>query len=261
MYVIIYSSNPPIILEQAIGATGTFRERCRLYLEYVDKVGNGIYERKLSYNQRGSILASEADLVQKSLQNNDILRLRVRMNSSNDQSLYIYTSTKLCLLAAVEYKHDVYFTIDSANDIVRNIDIRLPVGTPSVCSGYHPSVPSAGFDLTTRYGIVQVEDSQALAGVLQVKGIPYPNQKELSSVDVLTAANGAGLPVDPTIVQQADAEKEKAATEQKSLWSGYWPYMIGGYILLQMFTRGGGGPEGNRPAAAAARGSGGGPAR
>ena len=147
--------------------------------------------------------------------------------------------------------HDIVFTLDSQGG-PRNIEVR-----PSVSAGFAgcspggssaKALPAAGGAWRTRFGVVGFED---VAGPAEgaFKGTPFPGQKEISQVEVLTTQLGASGGVADEATKAAlvaAAAKEAAELEKNKSWferlQGYaMPVMI--FLLLQRFLDSGKGEE------------------
>jgi hypothetical protein len=152
------------------------------------------------------------------------------------------------VLAAADWAHDVVFTLDAAGG-PRNIEVR-----PSVAAGFagcaggaaaaRKALPPAGTPWRTRFGVVGLED---VAGPQEgaFKGVPFPGQKEVSAVEVLTTklSEGGGAVDEATkAALAAAAAKEAAEAEGKKTWweraQGY-ALPIAMFFLLQRLFDGG----------------------
>jgi len=158
------------------------------------------------------------------------------------------------------------FTMDSEG-APRNIEVRPALGAGFAgCGSGAPAkaLPAVGSPWRTRFGVTTFED---VVGPVDgaFKGTPFPGQKEISQVEVLTTQLGAsgGKADEETKKALAEAAaKEAAEMEGKKSWweklQGYtFPIMLF-FVIQRLFgDLGGGGEEGGKKkegaAAAAAR--------
>ena len=158
--------------------------------------------------------------------------------------------------------HDVVFTLDAAG-APRNIEVRPGVAAGFAgCSGGSGSgggraLPAVGTAYRTRFGVVSF-DEVARPAEGAFKGVPYPGQKEISQVEVLTtqlSASGGVADEATKAALAAAAAKEAAEAEGKKSWwerlQGYaMPVAI--FFMLQRLFDGGGKEKKEDKAAAAA---------
>ena len=174
-----------------------------------------------------------------------------------------------CVLAAADWVHDVVFTLDAAG-APRNIEVRpsVPAGfagcsssgsssSGSSSSGSGKALPAVGAPYRTRFGVVSF-DEVARPAEGAFRGVPYPGQKEISQVEVLTtqlSASGGVADEATKAALAAAAAKEAAEAEGKKSWwerlQGYaMPVAI--FFMLQRLFDGGGKEKKEDKAAAAA---------
>ena len=161
-----------------------------------------------------------------------------------------------CALAAGDWVHDVVFTLDAAGG-PRNIEVRPAVaGGFAGCSGAAGrALPALGAPWRTRFGVVAFED---VVGPTDgaFKGTPFPGQKEITAVDVLTTqlnTNGGVVDEASKAALASAAAREAAEAEGKKSWwerlQGYALPILIFFVLQRMFD---GGKEDRKAPAAGA---------
>ena len=257
-----------ILLEHAISASDSsdpiYKHRTSLRAEVtplVDgKAANVVTWRlRADSSNKGEISREDVPL----LELGGLYRVRAKMDGTSD-GMFVFGWTKVCLLIAADFKHDIFMSLDS-NGTLHSIDIRPSV--PSNFSGCRGSassgsrlthqsfkVNSAGsVELTgSRFGIATIEEVMALPVVNAGKGIPHFGQSELTKEEAAritskistmkkSSTHAAGEePGRPSTLdaEEALAEAENASAqkppEEPTFMQKWMPYILGAYIVFSL---------------------------
>lgn len=197
------------------------------------------------------------------LEHGSLYRVRAKMEGTSDET-FVYGWTKVCLLIAGDFKHDIFMSLDSKGTL-HSIDVRPAVpsnfsgcrGAPSSTSRLTPSSfkvsSSGGIELTgSRFGIATIEEVVALPVVNAGKGSPHFGQLELtkeeaaritSKISTIKKASTPAAGEEPgrpaTLdAEEALAEAENAAAqkppEEPTFMQKWMPYILGAYVVFSL---------------------------
>lgn len=159
--------------------------------------------------------------------------------AGSDVNIVLHRPLLQCLLAAADFKHDIFLNIDGAG-VLRGIDIRLPASAPATCASSNvAAVSAAGLTFPTRFGLTVAEEAAPIPVVTAGKGIPYPGQKEIGQVEIAAAAaQAAGGQMDPeTAALLSEQAKKEAQEAPQGFIQQYWPYLLGGWVIMQVMGK------------------------
>lgn len=185
-----------------------------------------------------------------------LYRVRAKIYGTSDAT-FVYGYTKVCLLLAGDFKHDIFMSLDS-NGTLHSIDIRPSVlSNFSSCRGSTTSSlkdisyklsTSGGIELTgARFGITTIEEVSSLPVVNTGKGIPHIGQAEVtkeeairiaSKVKKVTTSAAAGEEPSGPSIEEVLSEAENAAAqktpEEPTTLQKYMPYLLGAYVVFSL---------------------------